>query len=583
VHLKSLKLQRFRSCEDVTVNLQPDLTVLLGENNGGKSNIVDAIRLLTQPLSGRRERYPEDEDIRRNSSKPDFGIEGHFSGLSNTLKGLLISALPDPTEDVAVFGLRYQEKSLANPRGKTTSWAGKFDSVEPERGSKDLVRHVYLPPLRDAQQALGSGSAAKITSLLQHFLAKEDEEEFLTHVRRQGKPHRVIEKINEEISGALGNLTAGLRKQDASLDFYAEKLSDVARDLRFKLADAGLELDEIRSSGMGYANLLYMATVIVELTRAGDADLTLFLVEEPEAHLHPQLQMLVLQFLLDRAGRSAEGKRTPGQPEGRIQIIATTHSPNLTAWVSPRHLVVVRSQADLSRAPRIHKTAVVPIAELGLSASTLRKIHRYLDVTRSALLFGNRTLLVEGIAESLLIPVIAEKIVLKNQREAWLRFRGAVLIHIDGVDFKPYVEVLLRQFNGAHISDRVIVVTDADPDVNGNRKEDLLELATSLSAAGDLEVITNQRTLEYDLVTERNIKLLKNAFLKLYPKSAKDWREKIDPAHDEDRGDAFIKLLKQKSVRKGDLAQQIAMRIAKGAAFEVPKYLQDAIEKISAP
>lgn len=43
------------------------MTVLVGENNGGKSNIVDAIRLLTLPLSGRRERYAEDEDLRRGS------------------------------------------------------------------------------------------------------------------------------------------------------------------------------------------------------------------------------------------------------------------------------------------------------------------------------------------------------------------------------------------------------------------------------------------------------------------------------------------------------------------------------------
>lgn len=60
MYLGKLKISRFRSCDDVTVSLRPDLTVLVGENNGGKSNVVDAIRLLTLPLSGRRERYPED-------------------------------------------------------------------------------------------------------------------------------------------------------------------------------------------------------------------------------------------------------------------------------------------------------------------------------------------------------------------------------------------------------------------------------------------------------------------------------------------------------------------------------------------
>lgn len=62
MHLGSLTISRFRSCESVSVSLRPDLTVLVGENNGGKSNGVDAIWLLTMPLSGRRERYLSNSD-----------------------------------------------------------------------------------------------------------------------------------------------------------------------------------------------------------------------------------------------------------------------------------------------------------------------------------------------------------------------------------------------------------------------------------------------------------------------------------------------------------------------------------------
>lgn len=89
MYLGSLTISRFRSCDNVTVSLRPDLMVLVGENNGGKSNIVDAIRLLTLPMSGRRDRYPGDENVRRHATVPNFQIEGVFRELSDTLKGLL--------------------------------------------------------------------------------------------------------------------------------------------------------------------------------------------------------------------------------------------------------------------------------------------------------------------------------------------------------------------------------------------------------------------------------------------------------------------------------------------------------------
>jgi putative ATP-dependent endonuclease of OLD family len=577
VHLERLILERFRSCSKTEVNLRPDLTVLVGENNGGKTNIIDAIRLLTLPLNGRRERYPEDDDLRRGSTETTFTVEGHFSGLSDVVKGLLISAVPDPAADCAILGIRYQSKTKANSRGKTTFYAGKFNTAEPEPGATDLIRHVFLPPLRDARQALGSGSATRITTLLQHFLEGE-EADFLEYARRPETPHPAVKAVNTEIETALGNLTRGVRLQSASLEFVAEALSDVARDLRFRLADAGIPPEEIRFSGLGYANLLYIASVAIELAKARDTDLTLFLVEEPEAHLHPQLQMLVLDFLLDRAKKSKTQEVLPDQPEGRIQVIVTTHSPNLTAWVSPEHLVVVRSVRNDAVQPPVHHTQSIPIAMLGLSKPSLRKVSRYLDVTRSALLFGGKALLVEGISEALLLPVIAEYLVLKDDTHARQRFRGTVLVPIDGVDFAPYVEILLCPSGGATIADRVIVVTDADPGLAGNRKTDLEALATGWGTSAALSVFTNEVSLEHELFAG-NEALLKKAFLDMCPRSDIRWTQDVEGTPWDGRANAFVALLRNKRIRKGDFAQRLAAFIEAGEEFQVPGYLEQAILK----
>jgi putative ATP-dependent endonuclease of the OLD family len=206
MHLSELRIRGFRSCEYVAVHLQKDLTVLVGENNGGKTNVIDAIRLLTAPLNGRRDRYPEEQDLRRGTTPSQFEIAGHFDGLSDTLKGLLISAVPDPTRNQAIFGLRHEGPSTEAPRGRTSRWAGRFEATEPEPGSTDLIRHVYLPALRDAHQALGTGSAARVLALFRHYIPKADEAAFIEAVRRTGEAPAVLLTINSEVGSALVRL-----------------------------------------------------------------------------------------------------------------------------------------------------------------------------------------------------------------------------------------------------------------------------------------------------------------------------------------------------------------------------------------
>lgn len=575
MYLKDLHLTRFRSFSDGVVNFHPHLTALVGENNGGKSNVIDALRLVTQPANGRRDFYCEESDVRRGATTQSFVLKATFDGLSAAQKGLLISAVPDPLKNQADFGLTFEK---AADRNRTILWAGQFQGA-PEAGSTDLIRHVYLPPLRDAQRALASGNPTRIAALIRHFLNGKQEEAFAQDLQRTSASP-VIDDINLAVMNLLHDLTGGARAQDAELGFSAnETLSDIARDLRFKLSDAGIPLEELRHSGLGYANLLFMTTVIVELEKASHADLTLFLVEEPEAHLHPQLQMLVLDFLQQKARESAERQPADGKPAGRIQIIVTTHSPNLTAWVKPEHLVVMRS-AKPDRESRPVSLAIA-VQALDLEKRSLRKISRYLDVTRSALVFGGRVMLLEGMAESILLPALAKRL-FKNlmqagheDRDKWKRFQGATMVAIDGVDFEPYVELLLKPLGESRIADRVVVVTDKDPGVAGDRQMKLSAKAAHYSASDILSVHENEITLEESLFLPENETLLKAAYLDLHPLSAHKWQAQVQDLPPLDKPTAFLNLFTTKSnpVRKGDYAQALADRLESDSADNIPFFL----------
>lgn len=612
MYLKKLALSNFRSFEQSEIPLRKDLTILVGENNGGKSNAIDAIRLLTTPLGGRRELYCEPTDIRFGSTDRKFELVGHFEGLSPAQQGRLISAATDHAITGCVFGLKYDE-GIGRYPVRPELWAGHQKGV-PEAGSHEMIRHVYLPPLRDAKRALASGNPTRIYALLNHFLDGGDPGELAKALRRSTEAE-ILGKVGGAVEVGLGALTSGVRRQSAALGFASnEKLIDIARDLRFKLADHGVEPEDLRYSGNGYANLLYMATIAVELEKANDADLTLFLVEEPEAHLHPQLQAAVLGFLDEQAEKSRRPAPDYRGPAGELQIIVATHSPNLSASVESDRLIFFRSSLPIpstsdgetkdADAPPPNATEAVPeeqtpaalprrvtrcipLAELILDPVERRKVDRYLDVTKSAFLFGGRILLAEGIAEALLLPVIAKKLVLKDDVEKLRRFRSAVFVPIDGVDFEPYAKLLLTPFEGVRIADRLVVLTDGD---GGNleagaelpgvlRKRSLDGVATRLGAEELFTVVINDYSLETEFVRAGNAALLKMVYLQLHPRSEAKWDATI--ALDDDAQAVAIQKLFE-TTRKGDFAQLLAEEINADKAFLVPDYLARAIHALVA-
>jgi putative ATP-dependent endonuclease of the OLD family len=595
MYLMTLHLSNFRSCYDTCISFRPTLTLLVGENNSGKSNIIEALRLATTPLSLRRVRYFETDDLWHGREEQAIELGLALDGLTTIQQAQYITAL-DLDSKRALYTARFRPDETVPKRSQLSFRAGKDAGPDPEPEKRQQIRHVYLAPLRDAQRELDSANSGRLAFIIKQLTDPQARDSFLADANEalgDLGDHDVVTTTADRIQQHVSALTDPVRSQNVKLDFQDYDLGRLTRSLRLKMAEHGIDPADLAESGLGYANLLFIATVIMELQHARDAELTLFLVEEPEAHLHPQLQAVLLDYLREQAELSPRDD-THG-PVGRIQVIATTHSPNLASSVGVENVVVLRTrhqieqvEADGEDVPVTRRmTCALPLARLSLSPDGFRKINQYLDATRAAMLFARRIVLVEGIAEAVLLPVLARQLVFLGDRARQRDFHAVTIVNVGSVDFEPYIRLLLGPVGGLTVVDKLVVITDGDPVLDPNpddaeskafnRADHLRSLAADLGADDRLTVAEATYTLEADLLGQpTNAAVLREAYLRQHSRSAAKWDEIAGDANPPEA--LYRKLSEDKRfVSKGEFAHDVAIAIQEGQAFAVPAYLRDAI------
>ena len=174
--------------------------------------------------------------------------------------------------------------------------------------------------------------------------------------------------------------------------------------------------------GLGSNNLLFMACELLLLGKEREG-LPLLLIEEPEAHLHPQRQLRLMQFLESAAKPPEESGQRP------VQVILTTHSPNLSSKIPLKNLVLMHR----------HRAYSLADGHTQLSTGDYRFLDRFLDVTKANLFFSRGLLIVEGDGESILLPTIASLIGLD------LTEHGVSVVNVGGTGLRRYAKILQRR------------------------------------------------------------------------------------------------------------------------------------------
>lgn len=632
MYLSDIKIEGYRLFKDRQIlHLRKGLNVLVGENGCGKSTVIDAIRLLLN----------EDEYARSGISEEDFyssvdkkewadtiSIKGRFSDLSEEKKVEYITWLDKKYN--AVLNIDIVRKQDRRNNYKKAIWGGEASNSIFEWEPLNDIQCVYLPALRDAEKKLKASRGSRLARLLINLSQKTLEEkrkagelmdiekdvnDFNEELAKRTDIARANELINDSLENALGTVFA----QTTKIRFGDVTFERIVETLRIVFFPGKIPTEEsvyrnLFENSLGYNNLIYLATILAEFEglKENYSSPRILLIEELEAHLHPQIQIKVLKYLKEQAEKND------------IQVIITTHSTTIAS------------------ATPIEDIISFNMTKNGIKITSLRKciknkqakqfINRWMDTTRSTLLFSKGNILVEGLAEALLIPKLAEiylsGLKLDNAPKS-LEEAGISVINMNGIFFQYFMKIYdgyelkfpgredneskeaykeridsfrkKDKFEEGEYEETDFVpilcaaITDNDPKEEAPKKSDNVEgknpqlfLKEQVKNMTDrCRIYTNVKTFEYDLALEKNnarkmieiildvlptngdIRDRMNGYLEAYqnnekveqPKIALDILNQIDASY----------------LGKGLFAQLLLEKISITNDFIVPEYIKSAI------
>jgi putative ATP-dependent endonuclease of OLD family len=516
MHLARLTIENFRifgslaDKKNLDLRVTKGLTVLVGENDSGKTAIMDALRLVLGTTSQDYLRINEDDFYKAGGkTAADLSIYCRFENLTEDEAARFLEWLSfedkQPVLEMTLRAYRVTRKSRSGVDVsviEVTNRSGADGQGKTLEGDvRSFLRLTYLKPLRDAESEMSAGKGSRLSQLLLHHpnLVGQEKPSDLP-AANAGEPPKPPPTLRGIMATAetwikespaivaakaqlnkdyLSNLSVGSEKLTGEITIgRSADLKGILEKLELWLAPDAAMLDRTRH-GLGFNNLLFMAAELLLLSESAETGLPLLLIEEPEAHLHPQLQLRLMEFLEEK---------TKG--EAPVQVIVSTHSPNLS------------SKADIEKVTHVAKGHAYPLSstQTKLTAGDYRFLRRFLDTTKANLFFARGVVLAEGDAENILLPTIA-KLLGRSFTE-----HGVSIVNVGSRGLFRYARIFQRTdaqeppVKVACISDRDIPPDEAKDYVPKTKKQadaNLPKYESEMQAAG--KVAAHMQTLkQYD-------------------------------------------------------------------------------------
>lgn len=610
MYIRNLSIKNYRNFGDppFSIDLKP-FTLILGENNIGKTNLLKAISLIfSQEITVFRQRILEIDDINYKAISSfkemisDFTIsvddvifpEVQIDVVLTDLNDRQLAAASDwPIPDdkdlkEAVISYKF---SLRNSFDKT-KWITNQREILESKQQEDRLELVNLPireyryslfgrndptnkcdlyylnmfrmdllgALRDAKNELiASGNSRLLFKVLNQRdnTQYEDIKTTLNELNNVILKNETLENIISDVESLLNRVSLQIQSADNSVGFRfsSPETTEILKKLSLQY---GANPVDVSRNGLGRNNLLYISLILSHLSASDNQNneivFRLIAVEEPESHLHPHLQDHIAENIESIQKEFCE----------TMQLLITSHSTHIAAKLNLENTAIIYFDNQSSC---IVSHYVLSNLDNIKNKASIHYLSKYLDATKSRLFFARKLILVEGISEQLLIPLFFQQYFGFPIEKA-----GCNIINVHGVAFKHFLKIIQ---SGYFI--KCLVLTDSDSETQTSQRAEKLKREFETQSLIKV-MISSQTTFEKDLILSNRVgngkSILERALVSTRPILGKKYIDENIGGNTE--VDLFFSHIEDyKSEFSFNLSKEI---ISDSDEFNIPEYIQQGFE-----